>query len=1225
MIDFKKNTLLFIFALFFMASYAQFSEIGKPFIDNYSPKDYKHENQNFSITQDTNGVMYFGNLDGIMQFDGQEWRILNFKGKPQLTTTKKGELFVGGYQTFGKIINTDNFKMKYQSLSDKLWKEGYGFDHVNTILSFDNYVLVLAKPHLFVIDQDLNVDHLLTTTNSIQIFGKETPLVLLDSGLFKINFQTLDTVRCTCNQYDNIKNIIPFEDKYLVYFEDASWRIFDADFNFIREFNNQASQVLSNNRFVSGLYLSNGMFAFGTENCGIVIVNKQGEFITHINQNNGLMDNDVYHLYEDNHHNLWVAMNNGISLLNYPAVFTLFDIDYGIKGGVLDIIRFNKRLFIATSQGLFATPNKYNIDADCKTTNFTKIEGISHKCRRFLKTHGRLFVTNKEGIYEIIDNKAIKQSDLYAFGMTSSDIFDNYIYIASIDGLHVVDITDDFEEIGKIKNLEKDIRTVAETEDGDLWLGTNYEGLFFLDMSSSSFSLEVPIKQYKESNELPKNHGWIDVFETHKGTYFSSFKGIYQFNKEKDIFVKQYLIDSVENRWYYPISEDFQGNLWFSSGVEKAYHRQTGLRYYFAKTDSFITVTQPFNQIRDYSIEVIYPDKNSVIWFGSFEGLLRFDSKRLTRANEAYSASIRMVQFGKDSLIDPNVLNTSKNIIIAYKNNNVVFKVSTTNHQPQDDVVFQYKLEGLQDDWSSWQTTYKEQYLGLKEGKYTFKVRSKNINGIVSKIAIFSFIIKPPFFRTWWAYTSYIILIISFVYMLLKYRSYLYAKEKNELEKIIRDKTEEIVIQKERAEDLVKNILPEDTAKELQTKGRASRKKYELVTVLFSDIQGFTEIAEHLNPERLLDELDQYIMQFDKVVETYNIEKIKTIGDAYMCAGGIPKKNRTNPIDVVLAALQMMKYAEKIQKESEFNWKIRFGIHTGPVIAGVVGSKKMSYDIWGDTVNIASRMESYGEVGQLNISQMTYDLVSSYFDVEYRGKIPVKYKGNMNMYFVKGLKEKYAKDEDRILPNRRFELKLQNIRFESLEDVILTKLEKGLDKRLYYHNVKHTIDVINQVEVIGIGEGVSDEEMILLKTAALFHDLGHTISFIDHEEQGIIFAKDILPDYNYSKEQIEIISELIYATKFPPEPRNKLEEIICDADLDYLGRDDFIPSSYNLYLEMFEHGRVNTKEEWDEIQVAFLRTHQYYTKTAREAREVNKQEQLKKILEQLEKEKNTKN
>lgn len=1207
-----------IAALLLLANvtYAQFSEIGKPFIENFSPKDYKHENQNFSIAQDTNGVMYYGNLDGVMQYDGQSWRIKNFRGKPYLATTKEGRIFVGGYQTFGEIINTPEFEMEYKPLSEPIWKAGYEFDHVEKILRFNKSVVVLASPHVFIIDSLKNVKHLLTSDQDIQIFGDEQPLILLDSGLFKIDIYALDTNSFPNFQGQNIEHVIPFEDKYLIHLEDGDWQVTDTQMNFISEFINKANDIIIKNKFVSGLYLSNGMFAFSTENCGIVIVDNEGGFVAHINQNNGLMNNHIYQLFEDDNQNLWVAMNNGIALLNYSSVFTIFDRDYGIEGGVYDILRFEGRLYLATSEGLFATPLGNKKSDDCMVDGFVPIEGVSLECKRLLNTDGRLFVTNKRGIYEVVNGKAIKKSSLFADGIIRSFEFEDYIYVASPEGLFVFDISDDFERVGRFENINANIRTVAETIEGDLWLGTNYEGVFFVDMPEA-FSLDVKTTNYLENNGLPKDHGWIDVYRTHKGTYFSSFKGAFKFKKEEEKFEKQFLIDSIDYRWYYPISEDAQGNLWFSSRVDNAYQRQTGLRYYYASKDSFISVTQPFNIIKDYSIESIYHDGNSVVWFGSFGGLLRFDSKQLNRNNHKPNVNIRMVRFGKDSIINPNFILADQLVKIEYKRNSVMFQVSKPSPQPVDDILFQYQLTGRNNEWSPWQKNYKQQYLGLKEGKYTFKVRCKNINGQISEPKSFSFTIMPPFYRTLFAYVIYFIFIVSFFYMILRYRSYLYAKEKNQLERIIRDKTEEIVIQKERAEDLVKNILPEDTARELQTKGRASRKKYEMVTVLFSDIQGFTEIAEHLNPERLLDELDQYVMKFDNIVGNFNIEKIKTIGDAYMCAGGIPQMNRTNPIDVVLAALQMIKFSKEIQEKSEFDWGIRFGVHTGPVIAGVVGSKKMSYDIWGDTVNIASRMESYSEVGQLNISELTYELVSSYFDCEYRGKIPVKYKGNMNMYFVTGLKDKYAKDEDKVIPNEAFELKLQNIRFQLLEDTILTKLEKGLDRRLYYHDVKHTIDVINQVELIGLGEGIKEEEMILLKTAALFHDLGHTISYIDHEEQGIIFAKDILPKYSYSDNQIEIISELIYATKFPPEPRNKLEEIICDADLDYLGREDFLPSSHNLYLEMFEHGRIKNKEEWNKIQVSFLKTHTYYTETARNARSINKQQQLDKLVGQI--------
>ncbi|MBN2669345.1 MAG: HD domain-containing protein [Bacteroidales bacterium] len=1208
--------IIILLSLCSQAIKAQFSEVGRPFISNYSPKDYKHENQNFSIAQDTNGIMYFGNLDGIMQYDGQTWRYIEYPGKPQLASTRKGKIIAGGYQSFGIVENTENFKMVYRELSKSMEKAGYQFNHVNAIKTFGEKTVIIAKPQVFVIDSNLAVEHVLTYNNNIKLFGEKEPLLLLDSGLFKIDLERFDTVSCPCRLYNQIQNIIPFQDQYLVRFKDQSWKIFDQGFGYIRDFNNQASSILKNNKLVSSIYLSNGMFAFGTESCGIVIVDEEGRFVTHINQNNGLLDNDIYQLFEDSHHNIWVAMNNGIALLNYPSVFTIFDADYGIKGGVFDIIRQDGRIYIATSQGVLVSPDN-QLSNNCQTISFSKIDGIKQKCRKFLKTNNRLFVSNSTGLYEIKGHSAEKLSDVFAFGLTASEEFKGYIYVAAQNGLYVYGIRNGFNLLGKIKNLDKDIRTVAETIDGDLWLGTNYEGVFFLSMSSG-FTLNPQISQYKESNGLPKNHGWIDVFETHKGTYFSSFKGVFNFNDKTHQFEKQYLIDSLKNRWYYPISEDMHGNLWFSSGIAKEYRRQTGLRYYYAEKDSFVSVTQPFNQIRDYSIEVIYPDENSVIWFGSIEGLLRFDSKKMNRDNEVYQTKLRSVKFGKDSIIDPNIFKTKTILKLPYKWNTLVFQASTAYYQPQDEVLFQFRLEGLEEEWSNWQSTCTEQYSGLKEGDYTLFVRSKNIHDIISDPASFSFHIKPPYYRTWWAYLSYFILLGSFIYMIFRYRAYLYAKEKSELERIIRDKTEEIVLQKERAEDLVKNILPEDTARELQTKGRATRKKYELVTVLFSDIQGFTKIAEGLNPESLLDELDFYVLEFDKVVERFDIEKIKTIGDAYMCAGGIPKKNKTNPIDVVLAGLQMIHYAKKIQERSEFDWGIRFGVHTGPVIAGVVGSKKMSYDIWGDTVNIASRMESYGEVGHLNISETTYEIVSSYFECEYRGELPVKYKGNMAMYFVHGLKPEYCDDEDKINPNKKFMLKIQNIRFEELEDLILTKLEKGLDKRLYYHNVKHTIDVMNQVEVIGIGEGISDDEMILLKTAALFHDLGHTISFLDHEEQGIIFAKDLLPNFKYSDAQIEQISELIYATKFPPEPKNKLEEIICDADLDYLGRKDFLPVSNNLYLEMFEHGRINNRKEWNELQISFLKSHQYYTETARKAREVNKQEQLQKLIEQME-------
>jgi class 3 adenylate cyclase len=221
-------------------------------------------------------------------------------------------------------------------------------------------------------------------------------------------------------------------------------------------------------------------------------------------------------------------------------------------------------------------------------------------------------------------------------------------------------------------------------------------------------------------------------------------------------------------------------------------------------------------------------------------------------------------------------------------------------------------------------------------------------------------------------------------------------------------KTKKIIEEeKNRSEKLLLNILPEETAEELKEKGFATPKHYDMVSVLFTDFKGFTKIAEKLSPQQLVEELNQCFLVFDKIIDKYNLEKIKTIGDAYMCAGGIPVANITNPVDIVKAGLEIKAYMEKLKQERETRgeeyWELRIGIHTGPVIAGVVGKNKFAYDIWGDAVNTASRMESSGIPGQVNISGTTYELVKDHFKCNHRGKIQAKNKGEIDMYIVESV------------------------------------------------------------------------------------------------------------------------------------------------------------------------------------------------------------------------------
>jgi adenylate cyclase len=399
--------------------------------------------------------------------------------------------------------------------------------------------------------------------------------------------------------------------------------------------------------------------------------------------------------------------------------------------------------------------------------------------------------------------------------------------------------------------------------------------------------------------------------------------------------------------------------------------------------------------------------------------------------------------------------------------------------------------------------------------------------------------------------------------------------------------------------------------------GEEKSLKFNMATVLFADIRSLSRLIEGMDSASVMDELDEIFYEFGAIAEKYKIEKIKTIGDTFMCAGGIPVKNITNPVDVVMAAMEMRNYLEKFENGKrggkERIWDLKIGIHTGPVTASVSGKKKINYDIKGDTVHNATRLEALSENGSILISVMTYELVKEFFDCEYYGKLPVKYKGDLQIYRVTGLKPEFSVDGKGLSPNEAFRIKFGLIQFTDMQEMILDKLEKELPGYVFYHNVKHTVDVVTEVELIGWAEGCSDEEILLLKTAGLFHDTGITVSFDNHELMGAEYARKILPGYNYTSEQIEKICSIIMATRLPPKPANLLEEIICDSDLDYLGRSDFIPVSNTLFEELKAQNKMKNLNEWNKLQVKFISGHQYFTTTARSLREVNKQLQIERI------------
>ncbi len=542
-------------------------------------------------------------------------------------------------------------------------------------------------------------------------------------------------------------------------------------------------------------------------------------------------------------------------------------------------------------------------------------------------------------------------------------------------------------------------------------------------------------------------------------------------------------------------------------------------------------------------------------------------------------------------------------------NDTLRFHVSGLDLQRLPEPLFRYRLKPGNAAWSAWSSSRFFKVSGIKHGRYSIEVQAMNLYGKVSEPAQMPFTIAPPFYAAWYAYVFYGILILAGLFILQKWNLLTFSRAKSRIEERMELRLQNLEAEKERSDKLLAEILPEETANQIKTQGKAKWDKYERATVLFSDIQGFTRIAEEMNPEKLIDELDTFFFHFDSVVEKYNIEKIKTIGDAYMAAGGIPFKNSTNPVEVVMAALEMQTYMQDLKSSRAKIWDLRIGIHTGPVIAGVVGHKKISYDIWGDTVNIASRMESSGTPGRVNISGITYSMVKDYFLCEYRGKLPVKYKGNIDMYYVNGLRPELSVDLKGI-PNRRFFLKLQLLRLGDLEQKVFTEILTKLPESLYFHKLEYARKVYNQSFLLCRSEEIEQEGRLLVRTAALMLFTGFTQDYQNFENRSAVISREILPDFSYSEKQVDQICNLILATKKPFKPNSQLEKILIDARMEFIGKPDYTKQMKFLFKELTATGSNINGQQFKKQQQELLFGFEFYTVAAQRMREVSGNDQM---------------
>lgn len=1182
-----KHIVFFIALLLGVHVTAQQSELGVPVFENISPSKISFDGPYQAISQDNTNI-YISTPQGILYFNGISWNKIETPGKAIFCDKHKGNIFVGAKNFIGEITSNEFHQKELKSI-------------ITDTITFTGNVtkLVCYKNQPYFIDNYL----LYTVTNGnlqqIQFAEKITSIFIVRERFFISTATQLYEFHSTTDLvplmnesavtgiYCDGATILRLKDRFVKLLSD----------NTIVAFPTEIDNILRD-EFVCFISVNDDLI-IGTKSHGIFVINSQGVVLREFSENTGFISNTINDILLDNNSNLWVATNCGLMRIEFNLAISCFNKFTGLKGNVKAIARYKGTLYVGTDRGIY-----------------TLLKGrfelfFNAPCNSLVIYNGQLIAGTTTGLYNVI---------------TKEHYFTNLIKKAFVIGNELIIITKDqisfcqeskgtYPSILPILQIplpDIEITTIASVKaDSLLFLGTQSDGLWLIQKTENGNYEILPC----DWQGLPNNNGRIDVFSTKLGVLFATQNALFRCDSQNKFFYtdgKILIPEDYNNVRVTTVAEDTDANLWFSFNENGCYAQHHAVAWNTNNLDHYTLILAPFFNLREFHSDVIFPEDNSIVWLGGPEGLIRMDFNKMSVRKKLGDIQISKIVADKKESVSP----FTQNLVFPFTTKSIIFEFSSVEYENHDNIQYSCYLEGQDDVWSSPSVFNKKEFTNLPAGKYAFHVIAQRPGGAQSNEAVFKFEIQRHPLLSFWAFAFYIAALLLFVYLQYKaYKKRLIQAARRRVQRSNKKYSSETKESQNQDNTESTDDFGENT--NLQVKSDS----FDFATVLFSDFKGFTQLTETLPAESLIQELELYFSEFDAIIEKYNIAKVKTLGDSYMCAGGIPKKNTTNPIEVVAAALEIQYRIREMQKDvaEDKKWGVRIGIHTGTLITGMIGDKQQTFDVWGDSVKIASLIEEKGEVGQVSISENTYFLIREFFDCEYGGKIILKNNGDKSdIYYVTGFKNAFADKNCKMLPNETFNRKLDLIKFEGLEQKMYSYFEEKLPKTLYYHNIKHTIDVVVQVENIGYAEGISDTEMYILKTAALFHDSGFINAYKNHEQESIAIARRILPKEGYSQEQIDQVCELINATILTEEPKNLLECIIRDADLDYLGREDYVPVSRELYKELLEHKLIKKNEyEWCLGQVKFLEEHKYYTSYSRSQRNPGKVRHLQKIQEQI--------
>ncbi|MBP6311209.1 MAG: hypothetical protein KA408_03000 [Flavobacteriales bacterium] len=761
-----------------------------------------------------------------------------------------------------------------------------------------------------------------------------------------------------------------------------------------------------------------GNIWIGTWDGGIARIEESGVRI--FNPNNGLHGNAIRCMVRDHEGNMLIGTNeNGLDIFKGERFISFNEADGLIEPQVWAIMEDDQgRLWLGTNGGISILDPTGKSTARVKNLTMQQGDLTSNEVRDLVQDRrGNVWIgTENGGLFEF-DPRTFKfRYDLEISGnipgnqVTALALGEgNELWVGTVNGLirytpgtiPITINTNDGLAGGQVTSIYRDPQ-------GIFWVGSVLKGITRIENGTAK--AVVIDRSFTATCFIQDKEGRLWVGTEGQGVLVLK-DGVLkaEYTTERGL-----LSNSIRS-----LNIDNEGHVWIGSN--------RGLNKWRPKADGFISYTERagFTGI-EAKPNSTYLARDGSLWFGTANGATKVASVKALDKLPPPITTIDGLQVNLEKHAleeDPSLDHTQRSIRFDYSS------VSLTDPAA---VMYQYRLDGLEDDWQPPTSETSIHYPALPPGSYTFQVKAMNRSGTWSDPpAEYPFTILPPWYKSWWFYSLVALVLAIGLFSYIKVRERQLKQRNAILEQRVTERTAEVVAQskeidgqKVRIEELLLNILPKEISEELKEKGKATARRHEHVSVMFTDMKGFTKAAENMTPEQLVNELDECFIQFDAIVGRYGIEKIKTIGDSYMCACGVPVADEHHAWKSALAALEVRTLMAKWRTERESKglvpWLLRIGIHSGPLVAGVVGKRKFAYDIWGDTVNTASRMESSGEIGEVNISETTYHLIKDRFECDHRGAIEAKNKGKIDMYFVRRIKPEYSVNGSGSEPNDRF-------------------------------------------------------------------------------------------------------------------------------------------------------------------------------------------------------------